>query len=87
MVMMFKILVIQATNDLSDKRVEFLINDRLATGWRLFYAPALGQARTDAETASEQCLLCTVASCKIPVERHIARTSRLIKQVRPGGTQ
>ena len=32
MVLMFKILVIQATNNLSDKRVEFLINDRRATG-------------------------------------------------------
>src|SRR5271163_5064848 len=29
-VMMFKILVIQATNNLSDERVEFLINDRLS---------------------------------------------------------
>ena len=27
---MFKILVIQATNDLSDERAEFLINDRLS---------------------------------------------------------
>ena len=29
-VMMFKILVIQATNNLSDERTEFLINDRLS---------------------------------------------------------
>src|SRR5271155_2091034 len=29
-VMMFKILVIQAANSLSDERAEFLINDRLA---------------------------------------------------------
>ena len=29
-VMMFKILVIQATNNLSDERAEFLINDRYA---------------------------------------------------------
>src|SRR3981189_3297391 len=29
-VMMFKILVIQATNNLSDERAEFLINDRLS---------------------------------------------------------
>jgi Transposase domain (DUF772) len=27
---LFKILVIQATNDLSDERAEFLINDRLS---------------------------------------------------------
>ena len=29
-VMMFKVLVIQATNNLSDERTEFLINDRLS---------------------------------------------------------
>src|SRR6202022_4633744 len=29
-VMMFKILVIQATNNLADERAEFLINDRLS---------------------------------------------------------
>jgi len=29
-VMMFKILIIQATNNLSDERAEFLINDRLS---------------------------------------------------------
>jgi Transposase domain (DUF772) len=29
-VLMFKILVIQATNNLSDERAEFLINDRLS---------------------------------------------------------
>jgi IS5 family transposase len=29
-VMMFKILVIQTTNNLSDERAEFLINDRLS---------------------------------------------------------
>jgi hypothetical protein len=82
-VMMFKIFVIQATNNLSDKRVEFL--DRLATGWRFFYAPALGQSRTDAgKQQANNGLLSTVASCKIPAERHIARTSRLIKQVRRG---
>ena len=34
-VMMFKILVIQTTNNLSDERAEFLINDRLSfSNWR-----------------------------------------------------
>jgi len=33
--MMFKILVIQTTNNLSDERAEFLINDRLSYGFRL----------------------------------------------------
>src|ERR1700758_2803157 len=32
-VLMFKILVIQATNNLSDERAEFLINDRLCGSW------------------------------------------------------
>jgi hypothetical protein len=40
--MMFKILIIQTTNNLSDERAEFLINDRLATCRAL---------RFDAETA------------------------------------
>src|SRR6516164_436549 len=36
-VLMFKILVIQATNNLSDERAEFLINDRLpAEVWSIF---------------------------------------------------
>ena len=34
-VMMFKILVIQTTNNLSDERAEFLINDRLSYHFRL----------------------------------------------------
>ena len=33
-VLMFKILVIQATNNLSDERAEFLINDRLSSSQR-----------------------------------------------------
>ena len=44
-VLMFKILVIQATNNLSDERAEFLINDRLS-----FQA---------AQQAAYQCTCCT----------------------------
>lgn len=39
-VTMFKILVIQAMNDLSDERVEFLINDRLSFMRFLGFEPA-----------------------------------------------
>jgi transposase, IS5 family len=40
-VLMFKILVIQATNNLSDERAEFLINGSWDWGWRtVFRTPA-----------------------------------------------
>ena len=42
-VMMFKILVIQATNNLADERAEFLINDRLS-----FMMPDLRPTTADA---------------------------------------
>jgi len=45
---MFKILVIQAMNDLSDERVEFLINDRLS--FMRFLGFELGQRMPDART-------------------------------------
>ena len=47
-VTMFKILVIQAMNDLSDERVEFLINDRLSFMRFLGFEP--GQRMPDART-------------------------------------
>ena len=47
-VMMFKILVIQAVNDLSDERTEFLINDRLS--FRRFLGLSLADRVPDART-------------------------------------
>mgnify|MGYP001815494667 CR=1 FL=1 len=47
-VMMFKILVIQAQNNLSDERAEFLINDRLS--FMRFLGLALGDRVPDATT-------------------------------------
>lgn len=47
-VMMFKILVIQAQNDLSDERAEFLINDRLS--FMRFLGLSLGDRVPDATT-------------------------------------
>jgi transposase, IS5 family len=47
-VMMFKILVIQAQNDLSDDRAEFLINDRLS--FMRFLGLGLGDRVPDAKT-------------------------------------
>ena len=47
-VMMFKILVIQAQNDLSDERAEFLVNDRLS--FMRFLGLSLGDRVPDATT-------------------------------------
>ena len=47
-VMMFKILVIQATNNLSDERAEFLINDRLS--FMRFLGLGLAERVPDART-------------------------------------
>ena len=47
-VMMFKILVIQAQNNLSDERTEFLINDRLS--FMRFLGLSLGERVPDAKT-------------------------------------
>ena len=47
-VMMFKILVIQAQNNLSDERTEFLINDRLS--FMRFLGLTLGERVPDAKT-------------------------------------
>ena len=47
-VMMFKILVIQATNNLSDERTEFLINDRLS--FMRFLGLGLSDRVPDAKT-------------------------------------
>ena len=47
-VMMFKILVIQAQNNLSDARAEFLINDRLS--FMRFLGLSLGDRVPDAKT-------------------------------------
>ena len=47
-VMMFKVLVIQAQNNLSDERTEFLINDRLS--FMRFLGLALGDRVPDATT-------------------------------------
>lgn len=47
-IMMFKILVIQAQNDLSDERAEFLINDRLS--FMRFLGLSLGDRVPDATT-------------------------------------
>jgi len=47
-VMMFKVLVIQAQNDLSDERAEFLINDRLS--FMRFLGLSLGDRVPDART-------------------------------------
>lgn len=47
-VMMFKILVIQAQNNLSDERAEFLINDRLS--FMRFLGLSLGDGVPDAKT-------------------------------------
>jgi transposase len=47
-VMMFKILVIQAQNNLSDDRTEFLINDRLS--FMRFLGLSLGERVPDAKT-------------------------------------
>src|SRR5215211_3436379 len=47
-VMMFKILVIQAQNNLSDERAEFLINDRLS--FMRFLDLSLGDRVPDATT-------------------------------------
>jgi transposase len=47
-VMMFKILVIQAQNNLSDERAEFLINDRLS--FMRFLGLSLGDGVPDATT-------------------------------------
>ena len=47
-VMMFKILVIQATNNLSDERAEFLINDRLS--FMRFLGLGLAERIPDART-------------------------------------
>jgi transposase, IS5 family len=47
-VMMFKILVIQATNNLSDDRTEFLINDRLS--FMRFLGLGLSDRVPDAKT-------------------------------------
>lgn len=47
-VMMFKILVIQAANDLSDDRAEFLLNDRLS--FMRFLGLSLGDRVPDAKT-------------------------------------
>ena len=47
-VMMFKILVIQARNNLSDERTEFLINDRLS--FMRFLGLSLGDRVPDART-------------------------------------
>ena len=47
-VLMFKILVIQATNNLSDERAEFLINDRLS--FMRFLRPGLEDRVPDART-------------------------------------
>jgi len=46
--MMFKILVIQATNNLSDERAEFLINDRLS--FMRFLGLGLAERVPDART-------------------------------------
>ena len=46
-VMMFKILVIQAQNNLSDERTEFLINDRLS--FMRFLGLSLGERVPDAK--------------------------------------
>jgi transposase, IS5 family len=46
--MMFKILVIQAQNNLSDERTEFLINDRLS--FMRFLGLSLGERVPDAKT-------------------------------------
>jgi transposase, IS5 family len=48
-VLMFKILVIQASNNLSDERVEFLINDRLSFMW--FLGLGLAARVSDARTS------------------------------------
>src|SRR5271169_2681531 len=47
-VMMFKVLVIQATNNLSDERAEFLINDRLS--FMRFLGLGLAESVPDART-------------------------------------
>ena len=47
-VLMFKILVIQAQNNLSDERTEFLINDRLS--FMRFLGLSLGDRVPDAKT-------------------------------------
>jgi transposase, IS5 family len=47
-VMMFKILVIQATNNLADERTEFLINDRLS--FMRFLGLGLSDCVPDART-------------------------------------
>jgi IS5 family transposase len=47
-VMMFKILVIQAQNNLPDERTEFLINDRLS--FMRFLGLSLGERVPDAKT-------------------------------------
>src|SRR5215218_4084796 len=47
-VMMFKVLVIQAANNLSDERAEFLINDRLS--FMRFLGLSLGDRVPDART-------------------------------------
>lgn len=47
-VMMFKVLVIQTTNNLSDKRTEFLINDRLS--FMRFLGLSLSDRVPDART-------------------------------------
>src|SRR5262245_33782087 len=48
-VLMFKILVIQATNNLSDERAEFLINDRLS--FMRFLGLSLSDRAPDARIA------------------------------------
>ena len=48
-VMMFKVLVIQAANSLSDERTEFLINDRLS--FMRFLSLGLGERVPDARTS------------------------------------
>jgi transposase, IS5 family len=47
-VMMFKVLVIQAANNLSDERAEYLINDRLS--FMRFLGLSLGDRVPDART-------------------------------------
>jgi len=47
-VMMFKVLVIQTTNNLSDERAEFLINDRLS--FMRFLGLGLSDRISDART-------------------------------------
>jgi hypothetical protein len=66
-VLMFKILVIQATNNLSDERAEFLINDRLS-----FYAvPGTGVGRRGHGCLSR--LRCRLARLPAPCEHLLWR--------------